>query len=137
MCPERFGLCLKRLIHGFSRRTGFNRQADGTTVNPNQQKANGSLNPSPTNFSAAMLPPLTQSSSFSSNSNSVLENGTSNPGNQLIPEHPKFFFQERFAKLGVKGNFMPLAAQPTNVELADWLAHQSKLLMIAFPIIRY
>lgn len=41
-------------------------------------------------------------------------------------EFPKYFFQEKFARLGVKGNFMPLAAQPVNVDLADWLAHQSR-----------
>ena len=42
----------------------------------------------------------------------------------LEPEAPKFFFREKFAKLGVKGNFMPLAAQPKNVDLGDWLASQ-------------
>lgn len=45
---------------------------------------------------------------------------------QLEPEGPKFFFREKFAKLGVRGNFMPLAAQPKNVDLGDWLAHQGK-----------
>ena len=40
------------------------------------------------------------------------------------PEPTKFFFQEKYAKLGVRGNFMPLAAQPKNVDLGDWLAHQ-------------
>ena len=40
------------------------------------------------------------------------------------PEPPKFFFQEKYARLGVKGNFMPLSAQPTNVDLGEWLAHQ-------------
>ena len=45
---------------------------------------------------------------------------------QLEPEAPKFFFREKFAKLGVRGNFMPLAAQPKNVDLGDWLAHQGK-----------
>lgn len=43
---------------------------------------------------------------------------------KALMEQPKFFFQEKYAKLGVKGNFMPLAAQPKNVELGDWLAHQ-------------
>ena len=31
---------------------------------------------------------------------------------------------EKYARLGVKGNFMPLAAQPKNVDLGEWLAHQ-------------
>ena len=42
------------------------------------------------------------------------------------PEPTKFFFQEKYAKLGVRGNFMPLAAQPKNVDLGDWLAHQCR-----------
>ena len=44
----------------------------------------------------------------------------------VAPEPTKFFFQEKYAKLGVRGNFMPLAAQPKNVDLGDWLAHQCK-----------
>ena len=43
------------------------------------------------------------------------------------PEPVKFFFMEKYARLGVKGNFMPLAAQPANVDLGEWLAHQGKL----------
>ena len=109
----------------YCRRTGFNRQADGNTINTTQQRLNGSPNPSPTTFSPPM-PPLNQQAT-SSNAASVDENGAGNAEDQAISEPPKFFFQERFAKLGVKGNFMPLAAQPSNVELADWLAHQSEL----------
>ncbi|MCJ1443404.1 MAG: hypothetical protein MMC23_003902 [Stictis urceolatum] len=58
--------------------------------------------------------------------------GSNSPGNispvdiqPPPPEPPKFFFREKYAKLGVKGNFMPLAAQPKNVDLGDWLAHQA------------
>ena len=43
------------------------------------------------------------------------------------PEPPKFFFTEKYARLGVRGNFMPLAAQPANVDLGEWLAHQGEL----------
>lgn len=57
---------------------------------------------------------------------SATDNGTNSTEVQAAPEPAKFFFREKFAKLGVKGNFMPLAAQPANVCLADWLAHQSK-----------
>lgn len=38
-----------------------------------------------------------------------------------------FFFREKYATLGVKGNFMPLAAQPKSVDLGEWLAHQGEL----------
>jgi hypothetical protein len=38
----------------------------------------------------------------------------------------KRFFNEKYAKCSVKGNFLTLAAQPKNVELGEWLAHQRK-----------
>ena len=68
---------------------------------------------------------LTPSASFSSTTGQSLDNLSSIPEAQTMIDQPKFFFREKFAKLGVKGNFMPLAAQPVNVDLADWLAHQS------------
>ena len=69
--------------------------------------------------------PLTQSSSFPSNPSPNSDN-TANNAEQLAAAEPlNFFFREKYAKLGVKGNFMPLAARPANVDLADWLAHQS------------
>ena len=37
---------------------------------------------------------------------------------------PKRFLNEKYAKCSVKGNFLTLAAQPKNVELGEWLAHQ-------------
>lgn len=54
--------------------------------------------------------------------------GSENAGYEppVKPEQPKYFFQEKYAKLGVRGNFMPLAAQPKNVDLGDWLAHQGQ-----------
>lgn len=38
----------------------------------------------------------------------------------------KKFFNEKYAVCSVKGNFLTLAAQPKNVELGEWLAHQGK-----------
>ena len=75
---------------------------------------------SPTTPNAASSTPSTSTTGLSN------ENYTHPPDTQSVPEQPKFFFNEKYAKLGVKGNFMPLAAQPVNVDLADWLAHQSK-----------
>ena len=71
--------------------------------------------------------PPNQSSSFPPNTGQSLDNvANANSVEQpTTAEPPKFFFREKYAKLGVKGNFMPLAAQPANVDLADWLAHQS------------
>ena len=108
-----------------SRRTGFNRQPEGAN-GTSPQRANGSPNPSPTAFSPTMAPP-TQPTTFSAPTGSNSENSAHNIDTSMTPEQPKYFFQEKYAKLGVKGNFMPLAAQPTNIELADWLAHQSKV----------
>jgi hypothetical protein len=42
----------------------------------------------------------------------------------------KRFFNEKYAKCSVKGNFLTLAAQPKNVELGEWLAHQCKHLAL-------
>ena len=39
---------------------------------------------------------------------------------------PKRFLNEKYTKCSVKGNFLTLAAQPKNVELGEWLAHQRK-----------
>jgi hypothetical protein len=39
----------------------------------------------------------------------------------------KYFFEERYAPLNVKGNFLTLCACPKNVDLGEWLAHQSML----------
>ena len=109
----------------YPRRQGFNRQTEGAgNINTGQQRANGSPNPSPTTF-APTMPPFNQSSSFSSNTGPSSDNVANNAEQSAAAEPPKFFFREKYAKLGVKGNFMPLAAQPANVDLADWLAHQS------------
>lgn len=35
-----------------------------------------------------------------------------------------FFFREKYAGLTVKGNFLTLAVQPSNVEQGEWIAHQ-------------
>ncbi|KAI1915752.1 hypothetical protein LOZ53_005598 [Ophidiomyces ophidiicola] len=46
--------------------------------------------------------------------------GMENPERESI----KYFFQEKYAPLNVKGNFLTLCACPKNVELGEWLAHQ-------------
>lgn len=111
----------------FNRRSGFGRQNEGPNVNTNQQRPNGSPNPSPIAYSPSMQ---------AQNSTGVApENGNSNTEVQPPPETPKYFFLEKYAKLGVKGNFMPLAAQPVNVDLAEWLAHQSKLPILVLDLL--
>ena len=93
----------------------------------NQQKGPGSSNSSPTGPFAPSMPPLSTSASFASIAGS--DTGSPQVENQVQdPEPTKFFFREKYARLGVKGNFMPLAAQPKSVDLGEWLAHQCKWL---------
>ena len=95
--------------------------------NDASQRANGIQNPSPVSYSpSSNTAPTT---SFASSTGPASDNHTNVPESQPATEQPKFFFNEKYAKLGVKGNFMPLAAQPVNVDLADWLAHQSETLL--------
>lgn len=114
-------------------RQGFNRQnkTNGNGNNQGQQKAPTPQNSSPTAYTPP-APPATSTSSVSTPGAS--QESPSNSDNQqqqiqqmqpqMEPEPVKFFFREKYARLGVKGNFMPLAAQPKNVDLGEWLAHQ-------------
>jgi len=96
-----------------SRRQGFGRANTKSTQNL-KAAMNGSPAPSPTS-SVPDMPTLLNSPSVSS----ILsyENTYSEGSN-------KKFFNEKYAKCSVKGNFLTLAAQPKNVELGEWLAHQ-------------
>ncbi|KAL4905715.1 hypothetical protein BDW74DRAFT_12208 [Aspergillus multicolor] len=60
-----------------------------------------------------------------SNSPSLASNHSAVEGTAVYdPDAPKYFFQEKYAPLNVKGNFLTLCACPKNVELGEWLAHQ-------------
>ncbi|MCJ1482993.1 hypothetical protein MMC06_003159 [Schaereria dolodes] len=115
---EDSSLCLIRsmlrtnVFHVVRLRQGFGRRGNGNN------QTNGSNSSSPT----SSIPPV----QALGNSPSYSSNMGSDAGTQAhdAPEPIKFFFREKYARLGVKGNFMPLAAQPKNVELGEWLAHQ-------------
>lgn len=95
------------------RRQGFGRANTKSNSNLKASYNNGS-NPSPTSQQPPM-PPLANSPSLSSTySQEVAYN----------EQEPKKFLNEKYAKCSVKGNFLTLAAQPKNVELGEWLAHQ-------------
>lgn len=79
---------------------------------------NGSPAQSPVTAQAPQVAPLPNSPSFSSTM-SMESSGT------YDPDAPKYFFQEKYAPLNVRGNFLTLCACPKNVELGEWLAHQS------------
>ena len=76
-------------------------------------------NPSPSSTGAPV--------SFPSNPGASVEDTSKTGADCLAPEETKWFFKEAYAKLSVKGNFMPLAAKPSYLDLGDWLAHQSEL----------
>lgn len=120
-----------------SSRGTFGRQASkpNGTGNSNQQKAPGSQTSSPTiAYGPAMpppMPPLSTSASFSSGmgpetSSPQVESQNATQSDSQEKEPVKYFFLEKYARLGVKGNFMPLAAQPKNVDIGEWLAHQGR-----------
>lgn len=75
-------------------------------------------NPSPSSTGAPV--------SFPSNPGASVEDTLKTGADSLAPEETKWFFKEAYAKLSVKGNFMPLAAKPSYLDLGDWLAHQSE-----------
>jgi hypothetical protein len=88
----------------------------GQRSNRNNGQRGGSPAPSPTSYTPSNgLPQLPSTSSLASQQS--LESQPDEP--------PKFFFKEKYATLILKGNFMTLAAQPKNVDLGEWLAHQS------------
>ena len=129
------GLCsalpvYRLLTHCLEIRRGrFGQQASKANSNGNaglnQPKGTGSQNSSPTAPYAPTMPPLNTSASFISTGGS--ETNSPQVESQVQDVEPtKFFFREKYARLGVKGNFMPLAAQPKNVDLGEWLAHQCK-----------
>lgn len=95
------------------RRQGFGR---GNTKSNSNLKAsyNNGAAPSPTSQQPP-LPPLTNSPSISSNYSQEMS---------YNEQEPKKFLNEKHAKCSVKGNFLTLAAQPKNVDLGEWLAHQ-------------
>ena len=98
-----------------NRRQGFGRANTKSNQNLKASYNNGAGS-SPTSQQPP-LPPLANSPSISSTySQDVTYN----------EQEPKKFLNEKYAKCSVKGNFLTLAAQPKNVELGEWLAHQCR-----------
>ncbi|QKX56482.1 uncharacterized protein TRUGW13939_03587 [Talaromyces rugulosus] len=101
-----------------SRRQGFGRGGNNKNP-PNPPKANNGAQTPP----AVYQPQPLATASAVPQSSSVASNLTTDvvPNNE---DAPKYFFQEKYAPLNVKGNFLTLCACPKNVELGEWLAHQ-------------
>jgi hypothetical protein len=96
-------------------RQGFGRGSNKNNNNPPKIN-NGAPGQPPTSYSQA-APAFVSSPQFSSG---LTVDSTPNDGDTV-----KYFFQEKYAPLNVKGNFLTLCACPKNVELGEWLAHQS------------
>lgn len=103
-------------------RQGFTR---GNTKSNQNLKAQYNGGQSPVAQQTPPLPPLTNSPSISSTFTQDLSYNEQ--------DAPKKFLMEKWAKCSVKGNFLTLAAQPKNVELGEWLAHQCELVMTLVP----
>jgi hypothetical protein len=97
------------------RRQGFGRTNTKSNGNLRAAAASGA---STSSNATPPLPNLTHSTSTSS----ALSTDTS-----YSDSEPKRFFNEKYAKCSVKGNFLTLAAQPKNVERGEWWAHQCKV----------
>jgi hypothetical protein len=96
-------------------RQGFGK---GTTKSNQNLKAsynNGAQSPS---SQQPPMPPMATSPSIGSTYSQDI------PYNE---QETKKFLNEKHAKCSVKGNFLTLAAQPKNVDLGEWLAHQRML----------
>ncbi|PGH15828.1 hypothetical protein AJ79_02209 [Helicocarpus griseus UAMH5409] len=97
-------------------RQGFGRGSNKNNNNNNNSPRvnNGAPTQSPTAYSHSSG--LMNSPSISS----TLSVDSATNDNDSV----KYFFQEKYAPLNVKGNFLTLCACPKNVELGEWLAHQ-------------
>lgn len=102
-------------------RQGFGR--GGSNKNNNNNNSAPKMN----NGSPAQSPvPQVPQAGPVPNSPSIASNMPLDGPAAYDPDAPKYFFQEKYAPLNVKGNFLTLCACPKNVELGEWLAHQSK-----------
>jgi hypothetical protein len=101
------------LLHSH-RRQGFGRANTKSNGNLKAAAANGA---SP---SSTTTPPLPYPIPSPSMSSALSMDSSYSDG------EPKRFFNEKYAKCSVKGNFLTLAAQPKNVERGEWWAHQCK-----------
>ena len=104
-----------------SSRQGFGRGGN----NKNNNNAPKTNNGSPAQSPVTQMPPT----GSVPNSPSLTSNLSVDGPAPYDPDAPKYFFQEKYAPLNVKGNILTLCACPKNVELGEWLAHQSKWIL--------
>ncbi|KAL8879232.1 MAG: hypothetical protein Q9198_003120 [Flavoplaca austrocitrina] len=107
---------------GFANRQGG--RTNGANANPNQQRSHNT-SPVTCNPTNASLSSTGTPFSYPSNPGANVEDASKTGTDLQAPEETKWYFKEAYAKLSVKGNFMPLAAKPSYLDLGDWLAHQT------------
>ena len=118
--PGRLVSAWKVNAHFFaSSRQGFGRTNTKSHSNLKAAAVNGVPN---TSSPPPKMPHAPSSSSISVSSSGMEITSSGETEN-------KRFFNEKYAKCSVKGNFLTLAAQPKNVELGEWLAHQCEIFL--------
>ncbi|EEH16557.2 hypothetical protein PABG_06644 [Paracoccidioides brasiliensis Pb03] len=105
--------------------TFFQSVRQGFGRGSNRNNNNNNNTPPKLNDGAHNTLPASHPSNTSGLMNSPSISSTFSVDNTAIDNEPvKYFFQEKYAPLNVKGNFLTLCACPKNVELGEWLAHQ-------------
>ncbi|OJD13102.1 hypothetical protein AJ78_06407 [Emergomyces pasteurianus Ep9510] len=105
--------------------TFFQSVRQGFGRGSNKNNNNNNNNPPRLNNGAQNQPPAGYSSHSSGLMNSPSISSTFSVDSVTNDNDSiKYFFQEKYATLNVKGNFLTLCACPKNVELGEWLAHQ-------------
>ncbi|RMZ87013.1 hypothetical protein DV736_g5763, partial [Chaetothyriales sp. CBS 134916] len=91
------------------------------------QNLKASYNSSAANNTSSPTPPMPSLPHASCLAPVAAHDGRQTPEASI--DQPRRFLSEKYAKCSVKGNFLTLAAQPKNVELGEWLAHQREWLL--------
>lgn len=116
--------CLNSSRQGFGR--GGNNKNNNNNNNNNSNNSNNNNNTPRMNNGAPVSSPIAQAPQVTPVPNSPTLGSPLDSPAANDPDGPKYFFQEKYAPLNVRGNFLTLCACPKNVELGEWLAHQSK-----------
>ena len=102
----------------FRRANVMNARGKNNNTTQNQPPNRGN-----TSSPGAYAPNMSAAPPSPSISTTTTTNNQAHLNNQGAKKVP-IFFREEYATLIVKGNFMTLAAQPHQVEIGEWLAHQ-------------
>jgi hypothetical protein len=116
---------------GEHRRQGFSRPGN---KGGNNQKSSGTPSPGGTPYQsssnlAPRVPPLPNSPSFASSLTGATAMDEGLDGGQFKFKEP-IWYNEKWTRQVVKGNFMTIVARPKIVDDGEWIAHQGMLLNI-------